>query len=199
MWSGLYKSANKHICWISILHIHMLRQNQVHYVLVHTESCLTKGGFHVVCFEDLRTLHCRTGNPVVLLLWGVVISFSHPAAGCCCCIRSGFMSPFGADVQPRRPCEDGPRSRLVCPVEKRRWVKRWPEALCDTGFLLPLTISASLTLMIRVRQTTHLSGKALWLIAAWMVRTKHFRHVTLWPQGYVCMVAFALKQITHWK
>lgn len=50
---------------------------------------------------------------------------------------------------------------------------------------------------ILARQITQRNGKVRWAKAIWMVFTKHLRQTTLWPQGYVCITAFAFTQITH--
>lgn len=48
-------------------------------------------------------------------------------------------------------------------------------------------------------QITHRSGRHRCATATWIVLMKHFRHTTLWPHGYVCIVAFAARHTTHYK
>ena len=58
---------------------------------------------------------------------------------------------------------------------------------------------ACFSLRTRVRQTTQRSGRQRCVTATWIVLTKHLRHTTRCPHGYVCMVAFAHRHTTHCK
>lgn len=48
------------------------------------------------------------------------------------------------------------------------------------------------------RHMTQRKGRRRWETALWIVFTKHLRQTTRCPHGYVCILAFALQQMTHW-